>query len=470
MLRRHLSHLLFLLCCTAYPSPGVAQDHPGAVLRLSEAIQIPTISHQQADRIDRAPFEHFQQFLRVNYPRVFSQLQVTVISDFSFLLVWKGSDTSLDPVLFEAHYDVVPVEPGTEQDWIQPPFSGAIDDGYLWGRGTLDEKVAVIAEFEALEFLLEQGFVPQRSLYFALGHDEEVGGANGTAMIAKHLQQQGIKFDYIMCEGGMVTRGHPLLPELPVAMIALTQKTYMTLTLTANAAGGHSSNPPQDNALVQLSKAVTALHDNPFEPALVTPVSNMLKSFAPHVGGISGLLFKYPELSAPLLLSQMTKERSSNAMVRTTIAVTMVNGGIKENVIPQQAQAKVNFRLLPGDTPEAVIERVKNIIDDPSISISSEQWQSSPPMADPDGPGFTRTADAIRKVFPNAVVSPGLFIATSDGRHFTGLSDNIYHFQAIIMEYADLASFHGTNERIKVDAIAAAVQIVTEQLKAAASP
>ncbi len=441
-----------------------------AVAHLAEAITYRTVSYQDRAQIDASAFVAFGVFLRRAYPAVFSQLQVEPLAEHSLLLTWPGTDRTHAPVLFDAHYDVVPVEPGTHANWAHPPFAGVVADGFLWGRGALDDKVAVIATLEAIEALLVDGFKPERTLFFSFSHDEEIGGDGGASAIAARLAQRGVRLAYMVGEGGVMVDAYPLLPERSLAIVGLAEKAYLTLTLRVSGAGGHSSYPPQNNALVRLADALSALHTQPFEPKLVSPVTDMLRTIAPHVGGLTGFLFDHQWLGKPLIISTMAKERTANAMVRTTTAVTMMNAGIKENVIPQEASAKVNFRLLPGDTPESVIAHVRSVIDDEQIVIESDEWLSSPPVADPAGPGFARIRAAVTKVLPDAVVAPGLVIATTDTPHYTGLTDDIYRFHPYRMHLDDAPSIHGTNERIALPVVTQAVAISKALIESAAGP
>ncbi len=345
-----------------------------------------------------------------------------------------------------------------------------IADGFIWGRGALDDKASVIATLEAIEVLLAQQYQPQRSLYFSFAHDEEIGGAEGAANISAHLKQAGVQLAYMIGEGGLVVENNPLLKGKTMAMVALAEKTYITLTLHADGDGGHSSTPPKNNAVIRLARAVTALHENPFEPQLVKPVAQRLEVVGPHIGGIQGFLFANQWLTKPVLLAAMADDRTTNALVRTTTAVTMFDAGIKENVISQKAQAKVNFRLLPGFTPEQLIVEVTEIIDDPSIKIESDQWKTSPPMADMHTEGYKRIEQSINHVLPEAVVAPGMLMASTDTPHYIGVAEQIYRFHPHTMPMEDAASIHATNERVGVEAMVQAVQVSQQLIQNAARP
>lgn len=450
--------------------PGYASERSAAVSHLAEAIQFETISYQDRSQIDYSEFLAFHEFLKETYPLTFSALKVETVANYSLVLTWMGTEPELKPVLMDSHYDVVPIEPGTEEDWVQPPFGGAVGDGYLWGRGALDDKASVIATLEAIEALLKEGFKPQRTMLFSFAHDEEIGGDDGAANIVKHLKAQNIQLEYMIAEGGLILEGNPLVPGRDMAMIGLAEKTYVTLTLKAKGEGGHSSMPVEDNAVVRLASAITRLHENPFEPELMPPVSDMLKIVGKELGGVKGFVMEHQWLTEPVLLSILEKQPTTNAMIRTTTAVTMFDAGIKENVISQQAQAKVNFRLMPGFTQEQLIEAVTEIIDDDQIVIESKQWQKGPPVADINGEGYTRVKGAINEAYPGALVTPSMLTATTDSPHYVGLAPNIYRFHPFSLPMADTKTIHSTNERISLEAVDRSVVVSRALIKASARP
>ncbi len=447
-----------------------AQASDRAVEHLAEAIRFQTVSHQNSEQIDYSVFIDFHQFLRDTYPAVFDQLEVEVVADYSLVMTLPGSNADLKPVLLDSHFDVVPIEPGTENEWAHAPFEGVIADGFLWGRGAIDDKASVIATMEALESLLEADFQPERTLIFTLAHDEEIGGRNGAANIAKHLKAKNIELEFMVGEGGLVVEDNPMLPGQSMAMIALAEKTYVTLTLKSVGDGGHSSMPVKNNAVVKLAKAVTALHENPFDPELVSPMTDMLNVLGGEVGGVKGWMMRNQWLSAPILVSTMSEDPTLNAQVRSTTAVTMFDAGIKENVISQKAEAKVNFRLLPGYTPDQLIEDVKVIISDASIIIESDEWKKSPAVADMHSHGYEKVKSSIESVLPNALVAPGMLTATTDSPHYVDLAPNIYRFHPFTLPMADTKSIHGTNERISLESVNTSVKLSKALIQSVSKP
>jgi carboxypeptidase PM20D1 len=450
-----------VVTATIFFSAGSQAEEP-AVQHLAEALRFETVSHQDRGRIDGTAFNAFLEFARARYPRVFSMLEVETVNTYSLLMRWPGQQSDAAPVLFDAHYDVVPIEPGTEADWTHPPFSGAIADGYVWGRGALDDKIAVIITLEAIEQLLVDGYAPERTLYFSFVHDEEIGGEEGAGEVVKTLQARGVEFEYVVGEGGGVISNYPMLPGQTVGMIALAEKSYLTLTLKATGTGGHSSSPPRDSSIVRLAKALTTLHENPFPAEIVPPVDQMLSAVGEHQEGLLGFALRNQWLTAPIILSQLGSEGIGAAMVRTTTAVTMINAGVKENVVPQRAEAMVNFRVLPGTSPEEVIADVERMIDDPQIEIVASPWNGNAGIADVEGEGYRRVRAALEAAVPEVVVIPGLLMATTDSRHYSAVAPNIYRFHPMNLDVEDAGGVHGTNERIPIDGIHRGLAIYLE--------
>ena len=468
MMMKTLSTMKLALAVGLFSVSSHATDL--AVKHLSEAITFQTVSHQDRDQIDPTDFYAFTRFLESTYPTVFSQLDIETIADFSLVMTWAGSNTALKPVLLDAHYDVVPIEPGTEDEWQYPPFKGIVADGFLWGRGAIDDKSTVIATLEAMESLLKDGFTPERTLIFSFAHDEEIGGEEGAANIARHLAAKNIELEFMVGEGGLVVEGNPMLPGKSMAMIALAEKTYVTLTLKSTGDGGHSSMPVKNNAVVKLAKAVTALHENPFDPELVSPMTDMLNVLGEEIGGIKGWMMQNQWISSPILVSAMSDDPATNPQVRSTTAVTMFDAGIKENVISQKAEAKVNFRLLPGYTPEQLVVDVEAIIGDSSIEIESNAWKKSPPVADIHAHGYEKVKSSIESVLPEVIAVPGMLTATTDSPHYAELANNIYRFHPFTLSMSDTKTIHGTNERISIESIHTSVKLSTSLIKAVSKP
>jgi len=450
--------LLSLLAGAAAASPAQ---------RLAEAVRIPTISYQDRELIDYSQFAHFNQFLRDNYPRVFDALEVETVNGFSLLLRWPGSDPALAPVLFTAHTDVVPVEPGTEGDWQHPPFAGVVADGRIYGRGTLDDKVGVLSLLEAAQQLLAEGFEPRRGIVFAFGHDEEISGHDGASALAARMRELGLHFSWMVDEGGMLVSDNPLLAGMTLAMVNIAEKGYLTLTLQATGEGGHSSNPPAVSTIGRLANALARIEASPFPPRLTPPVVAMFEALAPQMAQPERMVFENLWLTDGLVARRMAQERSTTPFVRTTTALTMFNAGVKENVVPQRAVAVVNFRLLPGDTPAGIVSYIREVVDDPRVEISYEEWENLPRVADHVGSGFAVIKAAVERVYPAAVVVPSLLTATTDTRHYVDLVDNQYRFHGVEMVTSQVTSIHGTNEYVGVTSYEKSIEIAVGMIELA---
>ncbi len=466
----------FLLANTLMHTSKQRQVEPVAVdinaeavaQRLSRAVQLPTVSAQDG-KFDGFVFLELHDLLEHAFPLVHSTLKREVVADYSLLYTWQGSDPSLDPLLLMAHQDVVPVEPGTEDTWTHPPFSGAIADGAIWGRGTMDDKNNVLAQLEAVEKLLTDGFQPKRTVHLAYGHDEEVGGT-GAIAIASLLKERGIELYMVLDEGGaIVADSMPGVSSAP-AYVGISEKGYVTVELIARATGGHSSMPPQHTAAGRIGAAVARLESNPMPASVSGPAEEMLDALGPEMDFGMKLVFANRWLLGPIVKSQMLEKPPSAAMLRTTTAVTMLEGSVKENVLPAVARARINFRILPGDSIESVLAHVRETIDDDQIEvISNGDMANEPsPVSRIDGPQFATVARSIREVYPDSPVAPYLVLGATDARHYTGLSDCVYRFTPNALENADLKRIHGTDEAVGLESYANGIAFYVRLLTNAA--
>ncbi len=463
-----MSHPPVHIACALLLALWVGAAGADPAERLGAAVRFKTISYQDREQIDYTQFDAFRQFLRESFPLVFSTLEVETVNQYSLLLRWPGSDPSLPPVLFTAHMDVVPIEPGTEQDWQHPPFAGVVADGRIYGRGTLDDKMGLMGHLEAAEHLLAQGFAPVRTIVFAFGHDEEISGRSGAKAIAARMRELGLHFAWMADEGGMLVTDNPLLAGKTMAMVNIAEKGYLTLILQVTGEGGHSSNPPAVSTIGRLANAVARIEANPLPPRLVPPMEAMLEALAPEMGQPERFAFENLWLSGPLVARNMAGARLTAPFVRTTTALTMFNAGVKENVVPQRAEARVNFRLLPGDTPETVVAHVREVIDDPLVEISYDRWDGLPPTAEYPGGGYAVIRAAIESVYPEAVVVPSILMATTDTRHYIDLVDNQYRFQGVAVTSGQGTSIHGTDEYVDVASYEKSIEIARKLIELAA--
>jgi carboxypeptidase PM20D1 len=364
---------------------------------------------------------------------------------------------------------VVPVAPGTEKDWLKPPYDGVIADGFIWGRGSWDDKGNLYSMLEAAEALAKQGFRPKRTIYFAFGHDEEVAGTRGAKVIAATLASRGIKLDFVIDEGLMITEGIMKGLDKPAALIGVAEKGYATLVLTAHATPGHSSMPPRNTAIGMMSAALTRLEDHRLPMQVDGAVAEMFDALAPEMRGFNRVVLSNLWLFKPLLLREFEKRGPTEAMTRTTTALTIFNAGDKDNVLPGNAAASVNFRLMPGDSQASVTDHVRRTINDDRISIEPFAGNAEPtPITNIASPSYQALNRTIREIFPDVVVAPGLMLAGTDSRHYTGVADNIFRFSPVHANSDDLKRFHGTNERLSIEGYADMIRFYRRLLENAA--
>ncbi len=446
-------------------SPAALEfDEVKAVGNLQRALRFKTISHQNKAEIPVDEFGRFHAFLRDAYPKVHRALKLETIGGLSLLYTWPGSEPELPPVLFLAHQDVVPI--AAPDKWDQEPFAGELADGFIWGRGALDDKASVTGLLEAAEALLAEGYQPRRTVLFAFGHDEEVGGWNGAHAVAAHLEAQGIRPEFLLDEGMAVVEG--VVPGIskPVALIGLTEKGYLTLELTAEGPGGHSSQPPSQTALGILSAAVVKLEENPFPAALEGPMRDMFDYLGPEMSFPMRAVFANLWLLQGLIKKQFLSHRTTAAALRTTTAVTILEGGTKENVLPATARAVVNFRLAPWDTSEEVIAYVKRTIGDERVQVKIlGRANETPPPSDTDSRAYGVIAQSIVETFPETIVGPSMMLGGSDSHHYSEVAENAYRFGPIWLTEDDMERIHGPNERISKTDYLRAIRFFAQMIR-----
>jgi carboxypeptidase PM20D1 len=436
----------------AQPVARIPLPREALAERLSRAIQVETVSRGVGQPPEPALLRELHGRLARSFPRLHRALEREVVAGGSLLYRWPGREPARAPLLLMGHLDVVPVEPGTESRWTHPPFSGFIDERFVWGRGSLDNKASVLAIAEAVELLLQEGFAPRRTVYLAYGHDEEVGGVAGAAAIARLLAERGVRLDFTVDEGmGIVERG--LIPGIPsdVALIGIAEKGYLSLELVARASGGHSSTPPPVTAVGRLARALVRLEERPLPESLRGPVAAMFDGLAGEAELPLRLVLRNRWLFDPLLRAALRREPAQAAMLHTTTAPTLLRAGIKDNVLPSEARAVVNFRILPGDTVEGVIAHVRGAIGDPEIELHPLEAREPSPAADPDSDGFRTLSRTIRELFPGTVVTPALVLGGTDSKHYVGVASHSFRFVPLRLAPEDLKRVHGTDERVAID-------------------
>ncbi|MDE0885305.1 MAG: M20 family peptidase [Myxococcota bacterium] len=439
---------------------GVPVDSDAVLERFRGGLRIPTVSRQPGLGMDEAAFENFRAYLAVHYPGIHEHLDLEIVSGHSLLFRWLGSEPSLPGTVLLAHQDVVPVDKGSEADWLHPPYAADVADGFVWGRGSLDDKFGLFAILEATEMLLAEGFEPRRTLYLSLGHDEEVGGGQGAVQIAKLFGDRRWPVGLVLDEGGAIVRG--LVPgvDAPVAIVGVAEKGFVSFVLEVDGMGGHSSAPPDQSAIGIISAAIVKLEEQRF-PMRFEGASRAF--FEQGVGPASpfGMRILYGNLwlFEPLLLAFLDSSPMMAAMTRTTTAPTIFHAGLKENVLPARAQATVNFRLLPGDSGDSVLAEVRRIVSDDRIDISMlEPAREASPSSRTDSEAWRALSRTVHEVFPGSVIAPYLLLGGTDSRYFRDLCDCVYRFLPIELESDGLRRAHGSNERIPVAGIADGVR------------
>jgi len=423
-------------------------DGTKAATNLATAISYRTVSTDPDD----PGFAAFREWLPTAYPGVHATMDLQVLGGGTLLYKWAGSDSAAKPVLLTGHYDVVPVNPGTIEDWSFEPFAGTVSDDYIWGRGALDNKSAVIAMLEAAEALIETGFQPKQTIYFSFGHDEELGGNEGAASVVQYFQNEGIRLAWSLDEGSYVL--DDIFPGLehPVASINVAEKGYVSLLIKAKGAGGHSSMPPRETAVGTLAKAIVKIQDNPLPGGFSGVSASMFEELAPHLGFSQRMLFANRWLFGSLLEGELSKTPSTNAMLRTTTAPTMLSGSIKQNILPTEAVATVNFRIHPRDSVESVQAYVEGLVASENIDVEVLDGRGTPPsaVASDESEGYSVIAQSLKDAFGTIIVLPGLTIAGTDSKHYSKVADDAYRINPFIVGPDDTARFHGIDERMSI--------------------
>jgi carboxypeptidase PM20D1 len=434
------------------PAPPLAVDDAAVAQKLAGALRFRTVSSLDDPSLNEAEFRKLHAYLEQRFPKLHATLKREVVGGLSLLYTWQGTDPNARPVALMAHQDVVPIEPGTEGQWQAGPFAGEIRDGYVWGRGAWDDKGNLVAQMQAIEMLLEAGFQPRQTVYLVAGADEEVSGLRGAQQIAKLLEARKVKLDFVIDEGLFIANS--LMPGVkqPVALIGIAEKGYVSIVIKAKGTPGHASAPPPpgQGAIARLSVALHRLDQEQLPAAVKGVAREMFETMAPEMGGFQRVALSNLWLFGPIVQPQLEKAAATNAMLRTTTALTIVHAGNKDNVIPGSAEATVNFRIMPGETRATVMQHVRDKVG-PDFELSELPGAVDPTGVSPtQAPSFQALNRTVRSLFPDVVVTPALYVAGSDSHHFTGLTENIYRFSPVRVQPADLPRLHGTNERIAV--------------------
>lgn len=424
-------------------------DVQAAAQHLSQAVQFRTVS-LVAPEDDRAPFTDLQAWMIRTYPAFHAAARRETVGDLTLVYTWEGTDPAQPPLLLLAHQDVVPVPDDTRAAWTVDPFGGVIQDDAVWGRGSIDDKGSLVLLLEAAEHLAREGKRPKRTIIFAFGHDEEVGGANGAVQVASLLQQRGVRAWFVLDEGMAAITNHPLTGG-PASMIGISERGFGTLRVHAVGEPGHSSMPPPETAVSLVSEAVVRIHDMPIEQRLEGgPAIDMMRALAPEISLTNRMAVANEWLFGPLLRQRMSQDRTARALLGTTVAPTMINGGVRPNVLPAEATAMINYRFHPRDTAAEILERARaEVADMDGVTVDwAEEPRDATTTSSTTSTSYALLAALSRNVLPDAPVAPGLVLAGTDSRHYSEVAENVYRFQPMLFDSDDLAGIHGTNEHI----------------------
>ena len=416
-----------------------------ALVRLGRALTFPTVSS------GRDSFARFHAFLRESFPLVHRDLSLEVIGDSALLFRWRGSRADLKPIVLAAHQDVAAVEESTATRWKHAPFSGEIAEGCVWGRGARDFKPGLMAILESVEALLREGFVPARDIYLAFGDDEETQGYGGAGRIARRLAQAGVKAEFVLDEGGGIQSGlvSGIPPGRPVAFIGVAEKGYLSVELSVEGPGGHSSLPSAANPILVLGQALQKLAAHPFPATIQEPVPSMLRSLGEASGSWQRFVYTHLWLTGGLVRRIMAGNPNSEAMLRTTLTATRFESGVQDNVVPSRVVAVVNLRLLPGWSISKALQHLTRTIDDPRVKLAIRGRASEAPAVAPTNTAsYALLAAVIRATFPGAVIAPFMNSGATDIRHYAGLSKNLYRFAPSVDTRAFSGNGHGIDERL----------------------
>lgn len=425
---------------------------PALPEKLARLITFPTISAYAEEMEDASVFKAFIDELSRLFPLVHSKLERITPSTRSLLYTWTGSDPSLAPVILCAHYDVVPEQDSSK--WRHGPFSGEIAEGAVWGRGAQDIKVLLASILESAESLLSEGFSPRRTIFFAFGGDEEVGGQRGAAAIAARLRQLGVKASFLLDEGGPISADMISFALRPIALVSVAEKGYVDLLVQTGGEPGHASMPPRHTAPGKLARALCAIESQLPPPRLSATTKSFLQFLAPHSRQPYRWLFGNLGLTAWLLGRIFTATAMTNALVRTTTAITMLEGSSKENVLAEAATATINSRILPGETVASTIERLERLTSRFGASILAKHpGHEVEPSSESgtDHEGWLAIQKALKTSHPEAACVPFLFSAATDTKHYRDIVEATYRFTALPQTNSDLKGVHGYNEKVRLE-------------------
>ena len=436
-------------------------DREKAVNDLAQMIRCKTVSDHDPQKEDAAEFEKFHALLPKLFPRVYAVCEQIDVGERAIFLRLRG-ESSEAPLILMSHYDVVSV---VEENWARPAFEGLLEDGVLWGRGTLDTKGTLNGVLQAAETLLEKGYTPKRDVYFAFSGSEEVNG-KGAPAIVDYLEKNGIEPGLVIDEGGAVVENVFPGVKAPCALIGIAEKGMLNLQFSVQTNGGHASSPPPHTPVGVLSTACVKVENDPFPFRLSKPALEMFDTLGRHSSFVYRLIFANLWFFRPVLNMICKKSGGElNALVRTTVAFTQMQGSKGMNVIPPEASMLANLRLMEGDTVDSAVERIRKTIDNDKITLTPIYGMNPSRISVTEGEGWENLKNAIADTWQGTIVSPYLMLACSDSRHYGRISDKVYRFSAMALSKAERASIHGNDERIPVETIEKTVEFYLRVLQ-----
>lgn len=432
-----------------------------AVERFRALLRVPTVSHRDVARTDWDAFDRFAELLRNLYPLTHRSLERELVDGHSLLYRWVGRKAA-DPTVLMAHFDVVAAP---EEGWRHRPFAADLVDARLHGRGTIDDKGALVAILEAVERLLAEGFTPAADVYLSFGHDEETWGSGARSIVAL-LESRGVTPGLVLDEGGAIVEGVFPGVHRQIAVIGVSEKGIVNLQLAVAEAGGHASTPPRLSATARLARAILRLDSRPF-PARLSPAT---RGFIRTVGAESTPLFRAIftrlRVTEPLVVALFARLGAETAaMVRTTQAVTQLTGSAGANVLAEEATAVVNLRVAVGSSVSEAVEHVRRSIRDPMVRIVTQDRSEPSPISPSSGTAWNDVVQSVSAVHPTAIVAPYVMLAASDSRHFSRISRFVYRFSPFELSSADRAALHARNESIDVSTWLRGISVYEQLLR-----